>query len=123
LTSRRERGISRNNAKGDRPELVASAQRYCYPLTITDAASRYLICCEALSGTGAELAFTVFERIFKEFGLPQAIRTDNGCPFASGRTLFGLSKLLVWWLRRAQSVARELYAVRSGLLRRSVLSG
>src|ERR1700728_1720322 len=80
-------------------EFMLADRRYCYPLTITDAASRYLICCEALSGTGAELAFTVFERIFKEFGLPQAIRTANGCPFASGRTLFGLSRLSVWWLR------------------------
>ena len=87
-------------------EFMLADRRYCYPLTITDAASRYLICCEALSGTGAEMAFTVFERIFREFGLPQAIRTDNGCPFASARTLFGLSKLSVWWLRLGIALER-----------------
>ena len=53
------------------------------------------ICCEALSSTQASLAFTVFERLFKEFGLPSAIRTDNGVPFASPNSLFNLSKLSV----------------------------
>ena len=74
-------------------------RRYCYPLTITDFASRYLLTCEALSTTQEKFAFTVFERTFKEFGLPQAIRTDNGVPFASAHALYGLSKLSVWWLR------------------------
>ena len=55
-------------------------RRYCYPLTITDFASRYLLQCEALSTTQERYAFTVFERVFKEFGLPAAIRTDNGLP-------------------------------------------
>jgi putative transposase len=73
--------------------------RYCYPLTITDFASRYLIACEALSTTKERYAFTVFERAFQEFGLPDAIRTDNGVPFASAHALYGLSKLAVWWLR------------------------
>ncbi len=58
-------------------------RRYCYPLTITDFASRYLLSCEALLTTQERFAFTVFERTFQEFGLPQAIRTDNGVPFAS----------------------------------------
>ena len=80
-------------------EFMLADRRYCYPLTITDAASRYLLCCEALDSTQASLAFTVFERIFKDFGLPAAIRTDNGVPFASANSLFGLSKLSVWWLR------------------------
>ena len=56
--------------------------RYCYPLTITDFARRYLIACEALSTTKERYAFAVFERAFQEFGLPHAIRTDNGVPFA-----------------------------------------
>jgi putative transposase len=80
-------------------EFMLADRRYCYPLTITDFASRYLISCEALANTRAQYAFTAFERIFKEFGLPQAIRTDNGVPFASSHALFGLSKLSVWWLR------------------------
>jgi len=80
-------------------EFMLADRRYCYPLTITDAASRYLLSCEALSSTKALYAFSVFERVFKDFGLPKAIRTDNGAPFASGNSLFGLSKLSVWWLR------------------------
>jgi transposase InsO family protein len=72
--------------------------QYCYPLTITDHFSRYLLCCEGLSGTKNEESFPVFERVFKEFGLPEAMRSDNGCPFAS-QALFGLSRLSIWWLR------------------------
>ena len=80
-------------------EFMLADRRYCYPLTITDFASRYLISCDALATTKEKYAFTVFERAFKDFGLPKAIRTDNGVPFASAWALFGLSKLSVWWLR------------------------
>jgi putative transposase len=80
-------------------EFMLGNRQYCYPLTVTDFASRYLLTCEALSTTQEKFAFTVFERAFKEFGLPGAIRTDNGLPFASGHALYGLSKLSVWWLR------------------------
>src|SRR5262249_47639045 len=73
---------------------------------ITDAASRYLLCCEALGSTRTDLAFTAFERIFKDFGLPVAIRTDNGVPFASATSLFNLSKLSVWWLRLGIGIER-----------------
>src|SRR6478735_12219781 len=59
-------------------EFMLADRRYCYPLTITDFASRYLLHCEALSTTQEKFAFTVFEQTFKEFGLPQAIRTDRG---------------------------------------------
>ena len=81
-------------------------RRYCYPLTVSDFASRYLLTCEALSTTQEIYAFTVFERIFKQFGLPRAIRTDNGVPFASAHALFGLSKLSVWWLRLGIAIER-----------------
>jgi transposase InsO family protein len=73
--------------------------RYCYPLTVTDQASRFLLLCEALESTREQLAFTAFERLFVERGLPLAIRSDNGVPFASPNALFNLSKLSVWWLR------------------------
>jgi putative transposase len=76
-------------------EFMLAARRYCYPLTISDFASRYLMSCEALATTQQVYAFTVFERVFKEFGMPQAIRTDNGVPFASPDALYGLSKLSV----------------------------
>ena len=87
-------------------EFMLVDRRYCYPLTITDFASRYLLSCEALSSTKERYAFTVFERVFKQFGLPQAIRTDNGVPFASPHALFGLSKLAVWWLRLGIHIER-----------------
>ena len=87
-------------------EFMLADRRYCYPLTITDFASRYLISCEWLSSTLAMYAFTVFERVFKDFGLPRAIRTDNGSPFASANSLFGLTKLSVWWLRLGIDIER-----------------
>ncbi len=81
-------------------------RRYCYPLTISDFASRYLIACEALGSTQEHTAFSVFERAFKDFGLPGAIRTDNGVPFASPHAFFGLSRLSVWWLRLGIDIER-----------------
>jgi putative transposase len=81
-------------------------RRYCYPLTISDFASRYLFSCEALASTKETYAFTIFEQVVKDFGLPTAIRTDNGVPFASPHALFGLSKLAVWWLRLGIRIER-----------------
>jgi len=72
---------------------------YCYPLTITDYHSRYLLCCEGFSSNKVDLTFGGFQRAFEEHGLPLAIRTDNGVPFSFPRSLFGLSHLSVWWLR------------------------
>jgi putative transposase len=86
-------------------EFMLADRRYCYPLTITDFASRYLLCCDALETTKEVYAFTVFERAFKDFGLPCAIRTDNGHPFAT-TAIFGLSKLSVWWLRLGIGIER-----------------
>jgi putative transposase len=80
-------------------EFMLRNRRYCYPLTLTDFATRYLLVCEALPSTQASFAFTVFERAFKDFGLPRTIRTDNGLPFAAPTALYRLSKLSVWWLR------------------------
>ena len=73
--------------------------QYCSPLTVTDHASRYLLLCEALDSTREDPAIAAFEHLFRERGLPAAIRSDNGVPFASPNTLFNLSKLAVWWLR------------------------
>src|SRR5690606_23137823 len=77
-----------------------------YPLTISDFSSRYLISCEALETTKEEYAFAVFESAFKEYGLPKAIRTDNGNPFSNVQAIFGLSRLSVWWLRLGISLER-----------------
>jgi transposase InsO family protein len=80
--------------------------RYCYPLTVTDHASRFLLLCEALDSTREDLAVTAFERLFAERGLPLSIRSDNGVPFASPNALFNLSKLSVWWLRLGIAIER-----------------
>ncbi len=87
-------------------EFKLGNKKYCYPLTITDYRSRYLLSCEGLESTKSDFAFSVFERAFKDFGLPKAIRTDNGTPFASANALFGLSKLSVWWLRLGINIQR-----------------
>ena len=79
---------------------------YCYPLTVTDHASRFLLLCEALESTREDPAITAFERLFAERGLPSAIRSDNGVPFASPNALFNLSKLSVWWLRLGIAIER-----------------
>src|SRR5216684_3636398 len=100
----RERLIRRcTDFKG---EFLLGNHKYCYPLTVTDHASRYLLTCEALSSTREDYAFAVFERLFKERGLPCNIRSDNGVPFASAHALFNLSKLAVWWLRLGIGIER-----------------
>lgn len=87
-------------------EFQLGSKQYCYPLTISDFSSRYLLACDGLETTKEFYAFTIFERVFKEFGLPNAIRTDNGVPFSSPHALFGLSKLSVWWLRLGIAIER-----------------
>lgn len=68
------------------------------PLTITDAYSRYLLRCQGVEKTDTRRVQAIFEAAFREYGLPEAIRTDNGAPFAS-RALAGLSRLAVWWIK------------------------
>jgi putative transposase len=87
-------------------EFMLGNRCYCYPLTISDYSSRFLLACEGLESTQSTFAFAVFERVFKEYGLPEAIRTDNGVPFASPNALFGLSRLSVWWLRLGINLER-----------------
>jgi len=87
-------------------EFKLGNRTYCYPLTVTDHASRYLLLCEALQSTREDLALTAFERLFHERGLPLGIRSDNGVPFASANALFNLSRLSVWWLRLGIHIER-----------------
>jgi putative transposase len=94
--------------KADAPNAVWSADfkgqfptrdgQLCYPLTVTDNFSRYLLGCHGLPSVKQEGVFPAITRLFQEYGLPQAIRTDNGNPFASS-ALCGLSRLNVWWLK------------------------
>lgn len=80
--------------------------RTCYPLTVTDQASRMILSCEALESTRERPVIETFLRLFKERGLPSAIRTDNGLPFASPNGLYNLSRLSVFWLRLGIAIER-----------------
>jgi transposase InsO family protein len=73
-------------------EFRLGNREYCYPLTVTDQASRFILMCEALQSTRENTAFTAFQRLFEERGLPNAIRSDNGLPF--------------WWLRLGIAIER-----------------
>ena len=72
--------------------------RRCDPFTLTDAHSRYLLRCQAVARPDEENVRPIFEAAFKEQGLPLAIRSDNGPPFASPG-VGGLSRLAVWWIK------------------------
>lgn len=77
--------------------LTGDGQR-CYPLTIADAHTRFLLACQALGSTAHRGAQEVFERAFRTYGVPEVVRTDNGSPFAS-KAIAGLSRLSIWWTR------------------------
>jgi len=73
-------------------------KRYCYPLTVTDNHSRFLLGCDGMYRPTLKETKHYFEKIFYQYGLPEVIRTDNGSPFA-GIGIGGLSQLSVWWLK------------------------
>lgn len=72
--------------------------KYCYPLTIQDAHTRFLLTCDALLSTRTDEAKPCFERTFREYGLPLVLHTDNGPPFAASTPL-RLSRMNVWWIK------------------------
>jgi transposase InsO family protein len=115
LVAEGRRGRRREPHPG-RPQLLASAPNdlwtadfkgqfrtrdwdWCYPLTVLDHVSRNCLGLQALDGTGGYGVRPVFERVFREAGLPLAILTDNGPPFVAPRGLHGLTELSVWWIR------------------------
>jgi len=116
LVRRRHRAVGTSLSPGTAPndlwcvdfkgEFRLGNGQYCYPLTATDHASRYLLLCEALESTREATAITAFQQLFLERGLPLSIRSDNGVPFASPNSLFNLSKLSVWWLRLGIAIER-----------------
>jgi len=79
-------------------EFRLGNRQYCYPLTLTDAYSRYILACQGLRSTAHAPTQQCMQRVFQEYGLPQEIRSDNGVPFVS-RALAGLSRLNVWWIK------------------------
>ncbi len=80
-------------------------RRYCYPLTLVDCFSRYVLRCDAYLAASGD-ARASFEAAFIEYGLPAAIRSDNGTPFAASQAPAGLSKLSVWWIRLGIGIER-----------------
>lgn len=79
-------------------EFLTRDHRYCYPLTIADGCSRYLLACRGQRSTAYPGARAGFEAAFREYGLPLQILTDNGAPFASC-AIGGLSRLAAWWIK------------------------
>ena len=77
----------------------------CYPLTLTDAYSRFVLRCEGMADPDGPGVFAIFDSAFREFGLPDAIRSDNGPPFASNGVA-GLTRLSMWWLQLGIRVER-----------------
>lgn len=80
-------------------EFRLASGPYCFPLTVMDAQSRFLLGCTALLSTATMPTQVVFTRLFQRYGLPQVIRSDNGVPFAAALALGRLSSLAVWWIR------------------------
>ena len=80
--------------------------RLCYPLTVVDGFSRFVLVIQGLPSVAAPGAWPMFERAFREYGLPRVIRTDNGNPFASSSALAGLSRLSVRWIKLGITLER-----------------
>jgi len=78
--------------------FLCGNQQRCEPLTVTDAASRYLLCCQGMNGTTTEAVQAKLELVFRENGMPERMRSDNGSPFAS-TGVGGMSRLSVWWVK------------------------
>lgn len=72
--------------------------RWCYPLTVADEHTRYLLACDGMKSTEGQGVRSTFERLFREHGMPEGIRTDNGVPFVVSHAILGLSSLGVWWI-------------------------
>lgn len=103
--------LERNRAQAQAPNEVWTADfkgefrldrgrgEYCFPLTVLDLNTHYLLGCTALESVAVEPVRRVFTRLFREYGLPRVIRTDNGVPFAQPNSLGRLGRLSYWWVR------------------------
>ena len=107
----------RGRIRADRPNRVWTADfkgqfrlgngQLCYPLTVADAYSRYLLVCRALKSTAGKPAQRIFEEAFREYGLPDVIHTDNGIPFCFPSSLLSLSTMSVWFLKLGIQLERS----------------
>ena len=79
--------------------LAQGSGKYCYPLTVMDLSSRFILCLKALETTAIDHTKREFIRIFREYGLPGVIRTDNGLPFAHPLAIGRMGQLALWWVR------------------------
>jgi len=77
---------------------MAANHRRVEPLTVRDAFSRFVLASQHVENTRTETVKAVFERLFKTYGLPKAIQSDNGSPFAAPRSILGISQLSAWFL-------------------------
>jgi transposase InsO family protein len=78
----------------------------CYPLTVVDSFSRFVLVVQGLPSVSGDGAWPAYERAFREYGLPEVMRSDNGSPFASSAAIAGLSRLAVRWLKLGIRVER-----------------
>lgn len=92
------RGANQSWSADFKGDFALGNGRRCYPLTVSDNFSRYLLACRALERPSYEAVKPWFEKAFDQYGLPQAIRTDNGAPFAS-LAVGGISQLSKWWIQ------------------------
>ena len=92
-------GVGHTMSADHKGQFRTGDRRYVYPLTLCDPASRYVFAVEALTSTGARPAWKVFERVFREWGLPEQIVTDNGNPFCAARAIGGLTELSKMWIK------------------------
>lgn len=79
----------------------------CEPLTVRDAYSRFVLCTEVLGGTGGAAVHEIFQQLFETYGIPGAILSDNGSPFACTAAILGLSQLSAWWMSLGIEVLRS----------------
>lgn len=93
----REQGVNDVWSADFKGQFRMKNGQYCYPLTVMDHCSRYLLCCQAFAGPRFAETQAAFTQLFEQYGLPQRIRTDNGAPFASSAA-GGLSQLSIWWI-------------------------
>lgn len=94
-------------------EFRLGDRSYCQPLTMADPISRYILAIKAGRSTSVDEARPSFEYVFREYGVPEQILTDNGAPFCNRRALGGLTRLSKWWIDVVLAQYASIQASRS----------